>query len=58
MDSITQKEEKVKLAIEIAIKVGLLAMVIYFSYLIAKQNNPLENTLRFSLLFDFGAAKK
>ena len=28
-----------------------------FSYLIAKQNNPLENTLRFSLLFDFGAAK-
>jgi hypothetical protein len=29
-----------------------------FSYLIAKQNNPLENTLRFSLLFDFGAAKK
>jgi len=25
-----------------------------FSYLIAKQNNPLENTLRFSLLFEFG----
>ena len=25
-----------------------------FSYLIAKQNNPLENTLRFSLLFNFG----
>jgi len=28
-----------------------------FSYLIAKQNNPLENTLRFSLLFDFGGEK-
>jgi len=25
-----------------------------FSYLIAKRNNPLENTLRFSLLFEFG----
>ena len=28
-----------------------------FSYLIAKQNNPLENTLRFSLIFNFGAEK-
>jgi len=28
-----------------------------FSYLIAKQNNPLENTLRFSLLFEFGGDK-
>ncbi len=31
-----QREEKVNLAIEIAIKVGLVAIVIYFSYLIAK----------------------
>ncbi|RLA65965.1 MAG: AI-2E family transporter [Epsilonproteobacteria bacterium] len=31
-----QREEKVNLAIEIAIKLGLLAIVIYFSYLIAK----------------------
>ncbi|MEA3433819.1 MAG: hypothetical protein U9R13_04505, partial [Campylobacterota bacterium] len=31
-----QREEKVSLAIEIAIKVGLIAMVIYLSYLIAK----------------------
>ena len=36
MDSVRQKEEKVNLAIEIAIKVGLVAIVIYFSYLIAK----------------------
>jgi hypothetical protein len=28
-----------------------------FSYLIAKKNNPLENTLRFSLLFDFSSKK-
>lgn len=34
--NIEQREEKVQLAIEIAIKVGLLAIVIYFSYLIAK----------------------
>ncbi len=27
-----------------------------FSYLIAKQNNPLENTLRFSLVFNFDSA--
>jgi len=33
---IGQREEKVNIAIEIAIKLGLLAMVIYFSYLIAK----------------------
>jgi len=36
MNSIEQREEKVKLAIEVAIKVGLLAMVLYISYLIAK----------------------
>ena len=36
MESVEQREEKVKLAIEIAIKVGLIAMVIYLSYLIAK----------------------
>lgn len=36
MESLEQREEKVKLAIEIAIKVGLIAMVIYLSYLIAK----------------------
>ena len=41
MDNITQREEKVKLAIEIAIKVGLLAMVIYISYLIAKPFMPI-----------------
>jgi len=35
MDS-GQREEKVNIAIEIAIKLGLLVMVIYFSYLIAK----------------------
>jgi len=29
-----------------------------FSYLIAAQNNPLANTLRFSLLFDFDAFNK
>lgn len=36
MDNMTQREEKVQLAIEIAIKLGLLAMVIYISYLIVK----------------------
>ena len=38
MGSATQKEreEKVSLSIEIAIKLGLLAVVIYFTYLIAK----------------------
>ncbi|PHS39638.1 MAG: AI-2E family transporter [Sulfurovum sp.] len=36
MDNVTQREEKVSLAIEIAIKVGLVAMVVYLSYLIAK----------------------
>ncbi len=34
--NITEREEKVNLAIEIAIKVGMLALVIYLSYLIAK----------------------
>jgi predicted PurR-regulated permease PerM len=34
--NIEQREEKVQVAIEIAIKVGLLAIVIYFSYLIVK----------------------
>lgn len=36
MTNIEVREEKVKLAIEIAIKVSLLAFVIYISYLIAK----------------------
>ncbi len=36
MNNIKEREEKVNLAVEIAIKVGLLAMVIYISYLIAK----------------------
>lgn len=36
MDSIKNREEKVQIAIEIAIKVGLLALVIYISYLIVK----------------------
>ena len=36
MTKIEEREEKVKLAIEIAIKVGLLGLVLYFSYLIAK----------------------
>ena len=36
MDDITQTEEKVQLAIEIAIKLGLLAIVLYITYLIAK----------------------
>jgi predicted PurR-regulated permease PerM len=36
MESLKQREEKVNLAIEIAIKVGLVAMVVYLSYLIAK----------------------
>lgn len=36
MDNIQQREEKVNLAIEIAIKIGLLVLVIYLSYLIAK----------------------
>ena len=35
-EKIQEREEKVTLAIEIAIKVGLIAMVIYLSYLIAK----------------------
>lgn len=36
MDKVTQREEKVNLTIEIAIKVGLLALVLYVTYLIAK----------------------
>ena len=36
MTTIEEREEKVQLAIEIAIKVGLLALVILISYLIAK----------------------
>ncbi len=35
----------------------LNAFQLDFSYLIAKQNNPLQNTLRFSLLFDFEGLK-
>ena len=36
MVNLKEREEKVSLAIEIAIKVGLLAIVVYLSYLIAK----------------------
>jgi len=36
MESVKQREEKVNLAIEIAIKIGLVALVVYLSYLIAK----------------------
>ena len=36
MNTVEQREEKVKLAIEIAIKVSLLGLVIFFTYLIAK----------------------
>jgi len=36
MSYMTQREEKVQLAIEIAIKLGLLAILLYISYLIAK----------------------
>ena len=36
MNKVIEREEKVSLAIEIAIKVGLVAMVVYLSYLIAK----------------------
>ena len=36
MNNVIEREEKVSLAIEIAIKVGLVAMVVYLSYLIAK----------------------
>ena len=36
MQNIQQREEKVKVAIEIAIKLSLLALVVYISYLIAK----------------------
>lgn len=36
MTKIEERDEKVKIAIEIAIKVGLLALVLYISYLIAK----------------------
>lgn len=36
MNNTQQREEKVQLAVEVAIKVGLLAMLIYISFLIAK----------------------
>ena len=36
MNKIEEREEKVNIAIEIAIKIGLLAIVLYFSYLIAR----------------------
>ena len=36
MNGTTQREEKVNLAIEIAIKVSIIALVVYLSYLIAK----------------------
>ncbi len=39
--STTIKQEKVNIAIEIAIKLGVLAIVIYFSYLIAKPFIPI-----------------
>lgn len=38
---IIQREEKVKIAVEVAIKLGFLAIVIYFSYLIAKPFLPI-----------------
>ncbi len=36
MNNLVEREEKVKVAIEIAIKVGLLALVLYITFLIAK----------------------
>lgn len=36
----------------------LNAFQVDFSYLLASQNNPLKNTLRFSLLFDFEGMQK
>ncbi|MDQ7047253.1 MAG: hypothetical protein Q9M39_06410 [Sulfurovum sp.] len=36
MNTLVEREEKVKVAIEIAIKVGLLALILYITYLIAK----------------------
>ena len=36
MENLQEREEKVKLAIEIAIKLGLLTLVLFISYLIAK----------------------
>ena len=38
---ITQQEEKVKIAVEVAIKLGFLALLIYFSYAIAKPFLPI-----------------
>ncbi len=36
MDKVTQRKEQVSLAIEIAIKLSIIALVVYLSYLIAK----------------------
>ena len=36
MDKMTQRKEQVSLAIEIAIKLGMIVLVVYLSYLIAK----------------------
>ena len=41
MEKLTEREEKTRLAIDVAIKLGFLAMVIYFSYLIAKTFLPI-----------------
>ncbi len=38
---IIQREEKVKIAVEVAIKLGFLALLIYFSYAIAKPFLPI-----------------
>ena len=35
-DQIKEREEKISIAIEIAIKVTMIALVVYMSYLIAK----------------------
>ncbi len=41
----------------VGLGVKLNAFQLDFSYLLAQQNNPLKNTLRFSLLFDFEGMK-
>ncbi len=42
----------------LGLSLKLNAFQLDFAYLLAKQNNPLQNTLRFSLLFDFEGMKK
>lgn len=41
MDNMTQREEKVQIAIEVAIKLGFLGILIYFSYSIVKPFLPI-----------------